>query len=107
MSHTRHLNPVPLPWLVLSAGGPSFPCPISKRTRFAVGSGTGRTQVSRPLFFPSQKLRTSGIVERHAGFGHVTVLAQSHAITVACFPSGSVAFGYKCPIRRSASSRIH
>ena len=45
-------------------------------------SGTGRTHTSCPFFFPSQKLRTSGMVDRQAGFGHVTVLAQSHAMTV-------------------------
>ena len=50
-------------------------------------SGAGRTQASLPFFLLSQKLRTSGIVERHAGFGQVTVRAQSQAMTLLAFPS--------------------
>ena len=49
-------------------------------------STTGLTQASLPFFLPSQNERTSGIVARQAGFGQVTVRAQSHAITVACVP---------------------
>ena len=78
----RQVAPV-LP-TVPSIGGPSLPRPISKVTLFKEGSETGRTQTSSFFFFLSQKLRTSGIVDRQAGFGHVTVLAQSHAMIVVC-----------------------
>ena len=37
----------------------------------------------------------------------MTVRAQIQAITVAMVPSSSLAFGYRWPMRRSASSRIH
>ena len=50
---------------------------------FRVSSTTGRAQVSLPFLFPSQKLRTSGMLALQAGFGHVTVRAHIQAITEA------------------------
>src|SRR5450756_409179 len=50
---------------------------------------------------------TSGIAIPHAGLGHVTVRAQTHAMATASVPSDSAVFGYTPPIRRAASSRIH
>ena len=65
-----------------------------------------RTQASLPFFLPSQKLRTSGIVDRQAGFGQVTVRAQSHAMTVACFPSGRAGLRIEVPDPTLRFSRI-
>ena len=61
---------------------------------------------SLPFFLPSQNDLTSGIVPAQAGFGHVTVRAQIQAMTVRS-DAGDLTFGYRCPIRFSASSRIH
>ena len=72
-------------------------------------STTGCTQVSRPFLVDRAKERTSGIGPPHAGFGDLTVRAQIQAITVAWPPpcsGGSVTFGYRWPMRRSACSRI-
>ena len=50
---------------------------------------------------------TSGTCPDQAGSGDSTVRAQIHAIGVSLSPSGPIASGYRCPILRSASSRIH
>ncbi|PDW04124.1 hypothetical protein CJ255_05380 [Candidatus Viridilinea mediisalina] len=58
-----------------------------KRTRGGVvRSITGATHASLPFFFDKANERTSGIWAPQAGLGHVTVRAQSHAITVASPP---------------------
>src|SRR5215213_1678641 len=54
----------------------------------------------------SQNDRARGIWIPQAGFGQVTVRAHIQAMTLADVPSGNVAFGYRCPMRFSASSRI-
>jgi hypothetical protein len=41
----------------------------------------------------NQKFRMSGIKERHAGFGHVIVRVQSHAMIVTFVPSANVSMG--------------
>ncbi|RLB31021.1 MAG: hypothetical protein DRH20_16135 [Deltaproteobacteria bacterium] len=59
-------------------------------------STTGSTHACLPFFFDSQKERTSGIWAPQAGLGHFTVLAHSHAMTVASPPpcsSGSLILG--------------
>ena len=73
------------------------------------------------FFVDNMNVDASGTsTSANAGFGLFTVRAHSHAITVSfrpsyCFRSGrsrtiSGVFstgGYRCPIRFSASSRIH
>jgi hypothetical protein len=70
----------------------------------------GFNQDSLPFFFDNAKDRAKGIWHSQAGLEHLTVRAQNHAITNASpppFSDGSFTLGYKCPIRFSASSRIH
>ena len=55
-------------------------------------STTGSTQARFPFFFDSQKELTSGIWAPQAGLGHLTVRAQSQAITVALPPPCSLGF---------------
>src|SRR3954454_51516 len=60
----------------------------------AVPSVTGSTQAFLPSLVESMKDDTKGTITPFAaGSGERTVRAQSHAITVAFEPSGSVAFG--------------
>ena len=54
-----------------------------------------------PDFLASVHEATSGTCPDHAGSGDSTVRAQIHAIGVNFSPSGPVASGYRCPIRRA------
>ena len=59
-------------------------------------STCGFTHASLPFFFESQNELTKGICAPQAGLGHVTVRAQSQAITVASPPPysfGNVTLG--------------
>ncbi|RME96987.1 MAG: hypothetical protein D6773_16400 [Alphaproteobacteria bacterium] len=77
-----------------SSGTPLF---ISKRYVPLLLSTTGCTQVSLPFFLHSQYDEISGtLTSRKEGFGHGTVRAQIHAMTVAFPPpysSGKSTFG--------------
>ena len=50
---------------------------------------------------------TNGTCPDQLGSGDSTVRAHIQAIGVSFSPFGPIASGYRCPIRRSASSRIH
>ena len=58
---------------------------IPKWTVLVFLSNLGSIQVSARFFLESQKEFVNGIGMPHAGFGHFTVRAQSHAITVSPF----------------------
>src|SRR6266496_4604931 len=72
---------------------------------FLVWSTKGSTHAFFPGLADSKNDRTRGIRAPQAGFGHCTVRAQIHAITLASPPpcsSGSFTLGYRCPIRSIA-----
>ena len=99
-----------------SGGAPTFTA-----NRYPRPSITGSTYASFPFFVDSMNVDASGTsTSANAGFGLFTVRAHSHAMTVsfrpaygfrsgrsATSPGGTSTFGYRCPMRRSASSRIH
>ena len=99
-----------------SAGAPTFTV-----NRYPRPSITGSTYASLPFFVESMKVEASGTsTSANAGFGLFTVRAQSHAMTVSSRPSYAFrsgrsrtisgvtsTLGYRCPMRFSASSRIH
>ena len=99
-----------------SGGVPTFTV-----NRYPRPSTTGSTYAPLPFFVESMNVEASGTsTSANAGFGLFTVRAQSHAMTVSLCPpyafrsglsrtiSGVTStFGYRCPIRFSASSRIH
>src|SRR4051812_20804436 len=90
--------------------GPPSPDRTSNRTVLACLSTIGSIHVFFPGFVDTQNDLTRGILARQPGFGLSTVLAHSQAMTVASPPPcsfGSFTFGYRWPIRFSASSRIH
>ena len=69
---------------------------------------TGSTQAFFPFLVESKREETSGTIAPLArGSGERIVRAHNQAMTVASEPSGSRAFGYRRPMRRSASSRTH
>src|ERR1700693_4101504 len=105
--HTRHV--APRRFTVPSAGQPG-PFLMEKMTDFDERSGSACSQASRPRLRLTENEFRSGIVDLHAGFGQVTVRAQSQMITVALPPPrscGTSTSGYRLPIRRLASSFIH
>src|SRR5947209_7459947 len=74
----------------------SVPRRTSKYTVFASWFTIGTIHASLPLCIESVHLLVRGICAPHAGLGHVTVRAQSQAITVASPPPysfGSCTFG--------------
>ena len=99
-----------------SGGAPTFTV-----NRYSRPSITGSTYASLPFFLDSMNVDASGTcTSAKAGLGLFTVRAHSHAITVSFRPSYGFrsgrsrtsadvtsAGGYRCPIRFSASSRIH
>ena len=99
-----------------SGGTPTF-----TPNRYPRSSLTGSTYASFPFLVDSMKVDTSGTsTSAKAGLGLFTVRAHSHAITVSFRPSYGFRSGrsrtnadvtstggYRCPIRFSASSRIH
>ena len=107
-----------VPALAASASGGS---PTFTANRYPRPSITGSTYASLPRFVDSMKVAASGTSRSaKAGFGLFTVRAHSQAITVSlrpwyCLRSGrsrtisavTSTGGYRCPMRRSASSRIH
>src|SRR5579884_3325697 len=93
--HTRQRNFAPRPTF---GGSGAVPLPVltSKRTVFRFASTMGSTHAFLLGLVESQKECTSGICAPQAGFGHFTVRAQSHAITVASPPPysfGSLTLG--------------
>ena len=102
--------------MAASGGAPTFTV-----NRYPRPSATGSTYASFPFFVDNMNVDASGTsTSANAGFGLFTVRAHSHAITVNLRPtygsrsgrwrtmSGVISTGgYRCPIRFSASSRIH
>jgi len=84
-SQTRQRKFAPRP-VFGGSGGVPRPVRTSKWTVFAARSTIGSTQASLPFFVESANERTSGIRAPQAGFGQLTVRAQSQAITVASPP---------------------
>ena len=60
-----------------------------------------------PGFLTTVHDPTRGTWPDQLGSGDSTVRAHNHAMGVSFSPLGPVASGYKCPMRRLASSRIH
>ena len=99
-----------------SGGGPT-----RTSNRYEPPSITGSTYASFPFFVDSMNVETKGTSTcEYAGFGLFTVRAHNQAITVSlrswyCFRSGrswaislvTLISGYRRPMCRSASSRIH
>ena len=74
----------------------------------AYRSITGSIQISRlPGRFANVHDVTSGTWPDQLGSGDSTVRAHFQAMGVSLSPSGPVASGYRCPMRRWASSLIH
>ena len=117
-----HRNARRLPAVVpsLAASG-SDGAPTFTVNRYPRSPITGSTYASLPFFVDNMNVDASGTsTSANAGFGLVTVRTHSQAITVSFRPSYGFRSGrsrtsadvistggYKCPIRFSASSRIH
>src|SRR5208283_4006379 len=69
-----------------SSSGVRTPERIKKCTVFAASSTSGSSQTLLLGLVESENDFTKGIWAPQAGLGHCTVLAQSHAITVASLP---------------------
>src|SRR5205823_2930273 len=68
--------------LTVPSGGDPLPVATSNRTVLRFLSTTGSTQAFLSALVESRNERTSGICAPQAGFGHFTVRAHNHAITV-------------------------